>query len=245
MVKYQIIIEYEGTNFAGWQRQSNAISIQELIEESIAQLTQEKVVVHAAGRTDAGVHALGQVAHFSVSKEMPSNLMQKGLNHFLARKGITITSCSFASEDFHARFSAKKRSYRYIILNREAPSALDHKRAWHIYKALDLNKLQEAAKHLIGTHDFTSFRAKSCQAHSPIKTIDLINIYRHEDKIIFDLKATSFLHHMVRNIVGSLVLVGLSKLESSSIKNILAAKDRSQAGPTAPPHGLYFTKVEY
>jgi tRNA pseudouridine38-40 synthase len=245
MPKYKITIEYDGTEISGWQRQGNAPSIQQFIEEAIESFSKEKVIVYAAGRTDAGVHALGQVAHFELEKDFPDYVVKRAINHFLKPNKIIILHCEIAESEFHARFSAKKRNYRYVILNRSSPSVLEANRAWHIHEKLDLVKLQEAANLLIGKHDFSSFRATHCQAQSPIKTLDEIKIYQEADKVIFTLRATSFLHHMVRNIVGTLILVGLGKWKVEDIKKALEAKKRAQAGPTAPAHGLYFTKVEY
>ena len=245
MPKYKITIEYDGSNISGWQRQSNAPSIQQFLEEAIEKFSKEKITVHAAGRTDAGVHALEQVAHFELAAEHPSTVVQRAVNHFLKPNLIIILSCEIVDSDFHARFSAKKRNYKYIITNRAMPSVLEKNRTWHIHHTLNVEKMQEAALFLIGNHDFTSFRALHCQAASPVKTIDEIKIYQEGEKIFFTLRATSFLHHMVRNIVGSLVMVGLEKWQAEDIKTALEAKDRSKAGPTAPACGLYFTKVEY
>lgn len=245
MTKYKITIEYDGTNISGWQRQANGPSIQQYIEEAIEVFTKEKVFVYAAGRTDAGVHATGQVAHFELQKMIAPEIVQRAVNHFLKPNTVVIIDCQIADDDFHARFSAKKRHYKYLITNRRAPSVLEVNRTWHIHKKLDVEKMQQAASFLIGNHDFTSFRALQCQAASPIKTMDEIKIYRDEDKIYFTLKATSFLHHMVRNIVGTLVQVGLGAWTPEYIEAVLAAKDRSKAGPTAPPQGLYFTKIDY
>ncbi len=245
MPRYKITIEYDGTETSGWQRQANGTSIQQFIEEAIEQFAKEKVVVHAAGRTDSGVHALGQVAHFDLKLEHSEHVVQRAVNHFLKPNKIILLDCKVVDSDFHARFSAKKRNYKYVITNRAMPSVLDVNRTWHIHQKLDIDKMQEAANFLIGHHDFTSFRALHCQAQSPVKTLDEIKIYSEEEKIFFTLRATSFLHHMVRNIVGSLVLVGLRKWQPRDIKTTLEAKDRSKAGPTAPACGLYFTKVEY
>jgi tRNA pseudouridine38-40 synthase len=245
MPKYKITIEYDGTGISGWQRQANSSSIQQFIEEAIEKFSKEKVTVHAAGRTDAGVHALGQVAHFKLTHEYPCSVVQRAINHFLKPNKIVVFDCHIVDDEFNARFSAKKRNYKYVVLNRFSPSVIDENRAWHIRHRLDIVKMQEAATFLIGNYDFTSFRAAHCQAQSPIKTIDGINIYQEEEKIYFTLRASSFLHHMVRNIVGSLVLVGMGKWEPEEMKKIIEAKDRTKAGPKAPAHGLYFTKVEY
>jgi tRNA pseudouridine38-40 synthase len=245
MPKYKITIEYDGTGIYGWQRQAEGPSVQKFIEEAIEKFSKEKVNIYVAGRTDAGVHALGQVAHFELEEEYPEYIIQRSINHFLKPNKIIILECEKADSEFHARFSAQKRNYKYIIINRPMPSVLDVKRAWHIRQSLDVDKMQEAANYLVGMHDFTSFRAANCQAKSPVKQIDEIKIYKDGERIIFTLRAPSFLYHMVRNIVGSLQLVGLGQWKPEEIKTVLEAKDRSKAGVTAPPHGLYFTKVEY
>ncbi len=245
MPKYKITIEYDGTGIYGWQRQAEGPSVQQFIEEAIEKFSKEKVNIYVAGRTDAGVHALGQVAHFELKDEYPEYVVQRSINHFLKPNRIIILDCQKVDNEFHARFSAKKRNYKYIIINRSVPSVLDVNRAWHIRSKLDVEKMQEAANHLVGMHDFTSFRAANCQAKSPVKQIDEIKIYREGERIIFNLRASSFLYHMVRNIVGSLQMVGLGQWNVDDIKLVLELKDRSKAGVTAPPHGLYFTKVEY
>ena len=245
MPRYKIIIEYDGGNISGWQRQAHSSSIQQFIEEAIEKFSKEKVTIHAAGRTDAGVHALGQVAHFDLTKNYSTKEVQGAINYFLRPNKIIILDCEIVNETFHARFSAIKRHYRYVILNRKPSSVIDADRAWHIRDSLDIEKLQQAANLLLGKHDFTSFRALHCQAQSPIKTLDEIKVFAEGEKVIFTLKATSFLHHMVRNIVGSLVLVGTGKWKVDDIAKVLEARDRRSAGPTAPAHGLYFAKVEY
>lgn len=245
MPRYKIKIEYDGSNISGWQRQANASSIQQFIEEAIESFSKERVSIYGAGRTDAGVHAYEQVAHFDLTQEFHPHVVRRAINHFLKPNKIIILDCSIADNDFHARFSAKRRHYLYFILNRQSPSVLDHYRSWHIHDSLDIERMQLAANILIGKHDFTSFRATHCQSNSPIKTIDEIKIFKEGDKIIFSLKAMSFLHHMVRNIIGSLALVGKRKWEVEDFRKALEAKSRDAAGPTAPAHGLYFTKIEY
>jgi len=245
MPRYKIIIEYDGSGISGWQRQTNSNSVQQFIEEAIEKFSQEKVIIHAAGRTDAGVHALGQVAHFDLEKDYPSDVVKRAINHFLRPNKVIILNCQVIDNEFNARFSAIKRHYRYVILNRKSPSVLEVNKVWHVHEDLDIEKLQIAANLLIGQHDFTSFRATHCQAQSPIKTLDEIKIYREGEKVIFTLKARSFLHHMVRNIVGSLVLVGVGKWQVEDITKALQAKNRRSAGPTAPACGLYFVQVDY
>ncbi len=245
MPRYKLSIEYNGNNFAGWQLQAHAISVQKCIEEAIEKFSGKKVSVHAAGRTDAGVHALGQVAHFDLEKNYIPKEVQGAINHYIKPHKITINNCEIVADDFHARFSAKKRYYRYQILNRPCKSIFASDISWHIREKLEIELMQDAARALEGSHDFTSFRTVHCQALSPIKTIDEIKVYKEHDYVIFELRAKSFLHHMVRNIVGSLVNVGLKKWQAEDIKRILEAKDRRLAGQTAPARGLFFVKVDY
>lgn len=245
MVRYKIIVEYDGTSFVGWQKQQMGLSVQQVIEEAIEKFSKERVTVHAAGRTDAGVHALGQVAHFDLTKRYSTKEVRGAINHFLKPHKVMILNCEEVSEEFHARFSAVKRYYRYEVFNREMISVFADKRSWHIREKLDLDKMQKGANYLIGEHDFTSFRTVHCQAKSPIKTLDEILIIKEKDKVVFLLKAKSFLHHMVRNIVGTLAKVGMSKLQPEDVLKILESKDRKQAGQTAPASGLYFVKVDY
>lgn len=243
--RFKITIEYDGTNFHGWQKQPALPSIQASIEDAIGKFTQEKVVLHVAGRTDAGVHAFAQVAHFDLKKDFDPQKIIPAINHHVGDRSISIICCEKMDDSFHARYSAKKRFYTYKILNRKFPPALDKKRVWFVPINLDIDKMCQAAKYLIGKHDFTSFRDSECQANSPIRTIDYINIYEEEDLILIHVSAKSFLHHMVRNIVGTLKLAGAGKIEPEKIIEILNDKNRCSAGPTAPACGLYFVKVDY
>lgn len=245
MPRYKITIEYDGTGISGWQSQANGNSIQQFLELAIATFTKEKVMVHGSGRTDAGVHALAQVAHFDLKKDYPTHVVQRAINHFLKPNKVIVTNCEIVDDEFHARFSAKRRLYQYVVLSRSAPSLLFENKVWHVKEKLDIKRMQAAADLLIGQHDFSSFRATHCQALSPIKTVEEIKIIQEGDKILFNLKAPSFLHHMVRNIVGTLVLVGKGKWRIEDIKKALDAKDRKAGGPTAPAQGLYFVRVEY
>ena len=245
MQRYKIIIEYDGSSYVGWQKQDNGISIQESLEESIKSLTSENVQVFGAGRTDAGVHALGQVAHFDLKKKCTTREIQEGLNQYLKPRLIAIIDAKVVSKDFHARFSAKKRIYSYTIVNRRSPLTIDKNKAWIIYKKLDMKLISSAAKFFIGKNDLTSFRAVSCQARSPIKTIDDINITREDDKILFKVTAKSFLQSQVRIMVGTLANVGEGKIRPKEILSIIEAKDRSKAGPTAPPEGLFLKEIIY
>lgn len=243
--RYRIDIEYAGTNISGWQRQENSISIQQIIEIAISKFSHEEVTIHAAGRTDAGVHAMGQVAHFDLTKNyMPHRIMQ-AINHFVQPYLIAITKCMLVDHSFHARFSAVSRHYMYRIINRQGKIVLDHNRAWWIKQDLNIDTMNEAAIYLIGRHDFTSFRAKHCQAISPIKTISQLVVSRADTEVKIYVSAPSFLYNMVRNIVGSLTLVGLGRCSSEYIKKGLEARDRTKVGPTAPACGLYFMKVDY
>lgn len=245
MPRYKVIIEYDGTPFVGWQHQNNGPSVQSALETAIKAFSQEIVRVHAAGRTDAGVHAFGQVAHFDLEKSFPAYKIREALNYYLRPLPITIVDASETTEDFHARFSALERSYCYKILCRVAPPALDKKRVWFVKHPLNIPLMQQAADLLIGKHDFTTFRASECQASSPIRTVNRFNIVQDNDLIFFKVSALSFLHHQVRNMVGSLKLVGEEKWSPEDFKKALEAKSRAAGGPTAPPEGLYFISVRY
>ena len=245
MTRYKLTLEYDGTDLAGWQRQKDKLSVQELLEDAIYDFCQEKVQTQCAGRTDAGVHARGQVAHVDMETQRELFSMHQGINHHLIGKPLVLLGIESISDDFNARFDATKRYYRYHIIQRPAPLVLEQNRAWWIYYDLDVDAMREAAKHLIGQHDFTSFRAAGCQAKSPVKTLDNITITQEGESIFIDVEALSFLYHMVRNIVGNLVMVGKGEWQSNHIKTVLDTKDREQAGPTAPACGLYFMRVEY
>jgi tRNA pseudouridine38-40 synthase len=245
LYRFKVTIEYFGTGFIGWQRQNHGLSVQQVIEQAIYKFSGEKVVVFASGRTDTGVHAIGQVAHFDLPKYYKSFQIMEAINHFVRPYLIGVVSCEEVGEDFHARFSAKARHYLYVIVNRPAKVVIDSGRVWWIKKPLNLEAMREGASYLIGNHDFSSFRTTSCQAKSPIKTLSKIEITQEKDRINFYLSAPSFLHHMVRNIVGSLVLVGLNKWKPENIKIALDSKRREAAGITAPADGLYFLKVDY
>jgi tRNA pseudouridine38-40 synthase len=244
--RYKLTIEYIGTHISGWQFQTHIISVQGILEEAIYHFCGEKVLLHAAGRTDAGVHAVGQIAHVDLSKYYDPYRLMEAINHFAKQHTVGIIACEIANLDFHARFSAKARHYVYRIINRPGRTIIDQERAWWIKHKLDVDKMRESAKYLIGNHDFTSFRAKICQAKSPIRTISKIEIVQTgAEEIRIYVSAPSFLHHMVRNIVGSLVLVGNGKWQPQDIQKALEAKDRAAAGITAPAYGLYFLKVDY
>ncbi len=244
-MRYKLTLEYDGTDLIGWQENTQGPSVQSLLTDAIFSFCGERVDVVAAGRTDAGVHARAMVCHFDISdkRQVTSDKVAKAINFYLVNKPVCVLSCEQVADDFHARFSCTGRNYEYIILNRGAPAVLDKNRVWWMPRPLDARAMRAAAAKLIGNHDFTSFRASECQAKSPIKTIDKILVTCHMSHITIEISAKSFLHHMVRNIVGTLVEIGLGK--DLDIEKILDAKDRSAAGPTAPASGLYFVSATY
>ncbi len=245
MSRWKLTLEYDGGGFVGWQRQDNGPSIQQALEEAVAKFCGETVTAQGAGRTDAGVHAIGQVAHLDIARETTAETVRDALNFHLKPAPIAVLSVAAVGEDFHARFSATGRSYLYRIVNRRAPLALERGRAWLVGGTLDAAAMHEAAQALIGHHDFTSFRAALCQAASPVKTLDRLDVMRHGPEITVIAEARSFLHHQVRNMVGTLKLVGEGKWRAGDVSRALAARDRAAAGPTAPPDGLYLTGVRY
>ena len=245
MHKYKITLEYDGTDYVGWQRQENGNSIQAAIEKAIEKLTLEKATVFGAGRTDAGVHAKGQVAHFDIKKNFTIDNIRDGLNQHLRPQPISIIKVEKATEEFHARFSATMRAYQYVIINRRSPLTIERGRAWLVARPLDATAMSAAGKHLIGRHDFTSFRASECQAASPVKTLNLLHSVRAGDRINITAEARSFLHRQVRNIVGTLVMVGEGKIAPDQVATILGDRNRESAGPCAPPDGLYLAAISY
>ena len=244
MVKFKLIVEYDGKNYVGWQRQDNGNSIQGTIEKAVNKLSGEKIILYGAGRTDAGVHALGQVAHFDLKKKFKIENIRDGLNQHLKPHPIAVLEAEAVEENFHSRFSAKKRTYKYIIANRRAPLTIDKDRSWGVFKKLDIAKMILESKYFLGKHDLSAFRSIHCQSNSSIKTIDEIEIIEKDKNIIITVSAKSFLHSQVRIMIGTLVEIGKGKI-TKSIKNIIKNKDRSQAGITAPACGLYLKKVEY
>ena len=248
-MRYKITIEYDGTNILGWQRQLDGPSVQEYLEKALSYLSSDgkEIPVQGAGRTDAGVHALAQVAHFDLEREIADWKLRDALNFHLREQEapVVVLDVEEVDENFNARFSAKGRGYVYRILNRRSPAVLEKDRVWWVPVDLDIGKMQEGAKYLLGHHDFSSFRAAACQAKSPIKTLDKLDISQRGEEIIFEVEAKSFLHHQVRNMVGTLKLVGDGHLAPQDVKKILEAKDRKAAGPTAPACGLYLSKVWY
>ena len=245
MARWKLTIEYDGRPYVGWQRQAHGASVQQEIEEAIAKFSGEEVRLHTAGRTDAGVHALGQVAHFDLERETDARTVREAVNAYLRPQPIAILAAEPVDAHFHARMSARKRHYRYVVLNRQARPALEIGRAWHVPYRLDIPAMQAAAAHLIGKHDFSSFRASECQAKSPIRTLDRLDIVTEGETFNFEVSARSFLHHQVRNMVGTLILVGRGKWRPEQVAEALAARDRAAAGPTAPPDGLYLVAVDY
>jgi len=245
MARYKLTIEYDGTGFAGWQRQADQPSVQQSLEEAIEGFSGETVKTQAAGRTDAGVHARGQVAHFDLARQWDAFRVGEALNYHLKPAPIVIVDCREVSGDFEARFAAKKRYYQYIILNRRARPTLEFNRVWHVPAPLDADLMHSAAQCLLGKHDFTTFRAAECQAKSPVKTLDEISITRRGEYIFVQLNALSFLHHQVRSFAGSLKMVGEGKWLASDLKNALEARQRSWCAAMAPAAGLYLTKVDY
>jgi len=245
--RYKLIIEYDGGNYCGFQKQFNIPqnSIEQALETAIFNLSGQEVKIFASGRTDAGVHALGQVVHFDLNKEFDPYKIVMALNNYLRDENVVVLNCEEVDENFHARFHAKMRHYRYVIINRRAPLSLQKNHAWHVSRELDVEAMQESAQFLIGEHDFSSFRDAECQGKTAIRTISRIEITKKNEEIFIEVSAQSFLHHMVRNIVGTLVMVGSGKIAATEMKKILEAKDRTKSGVNAPACGLYFLKVDY
>jgi tRNA pseudouridine38-40 synthase len=245
MPRYRLIVEYDGTPFTGWQRQENGPSVQGTLEEAIFKLSGERVTVTGAGRTDAGVHARGQVAHFDLVKEFPPDTVRDALNAHLRPAPVAVLAAALAAPDFHARFNATARHYEYRILCRRAPPALDRGHVWHFTRALNAAPMQLAARSLLGQHDFTTFRSSECQAKSPVKTLDRLDVMAQGEEVVFYASARSFLHHQVRSMVGSLKLVGEGKWQPKDVAAALEAKDRTRCGTVAPPDGLTLLRVDY
>ncbi|MDR2107384.1 MAG: tRNA pseudouridine(38-40) synthase TruA [Holosporaceae bacterium] len=245
MNRYKITVEYDGTPFYGWQRQHNRDTVQQRLEEAVLPLTGKRVVMCGSGRTDAGVHALAQVAHFDAEKDLDCFRIRACMNGRLGTAPICVLSVEKVPEDFDARFSAAERSYVYKILNRRSKACLDADRVWHVIPKMDEEKMDLAARCLIGKHDFSSFRAAGCQSSSPIKTLNRISVSRRGDFIFIEVSARSFLYRQVRNTAGSLFLVGCGKWSPEDFAEVFRAKDRKKAGPAAPACGLYFSGVVY
>ena len=245
MQRYKIKIEYEGTPFVGWQFQKNGQSIQEVLQKAIFNFSNEKVTVTGAGRTDSGVHALAQTAHFDLKKKMQKKNILSAINQNIGKKPVTILKVNKANKNFHARYDAKRRTYQYLIINRQSPLALQKNKAWHIRKRLNLLSMKKGAKLLLGTHDFSTFRASSCGAKSPIKTMEKISIKKNKDKITLQFTSKSFLQQQVRSMVGCLKYLGESKWNLKDFVKSFKSKNRLKCAPPAPACGLYLVKIEY
>ncbi|NJM31215.1 MAG: tRNA pseudouridine(38-40) synthase TruA [Rhizobiales bacterium] len=245
MPRYRFTIEYDGTNFVGWQVQTSGASVQGVIEDAIARINGAPSTVIGAGRTDAGVHALGQVAHVDLAREWDAFELRNAINGNIRPHAVSILEAARVADDFHARFSATRRRYLYRILTRRAPPALERNKVWHVPQDLDAEAMHEAAQTILGNHDFTTFRSAACQAQSPVKTLDRLDVMRFGDVIEIRAEARSFLHNQVRSMVGSLKQVGLGKWRVRDMADALKAKDRGRCGPVAPPDGLYLVTVDY
>jgi len=245
MQRYKIKIEYEGTPFVGWQFQKNGESIQEVLQKAISNLSNEKIIVTGAGRTDSGVHALGQVAHFDLKKKINKKNHFPAINQNIGNKPITILKINKVNKKFHSRHDAKKRTYQYLIINRQSPLALQKNKAWHIRKKLDIKIMKKGAKFLLGTHDFSTFRASSCGAKSPIKTMEKILIKKNKEKITLQFTSKSFLQQQVRSMVGCLKYLGESKWNLKNFIKSFKSKNRLKCAPPAPACGLYLAKIQY
>ena len=246
MFRYQILIEYVGTNFRGWQIQKKGKTIQGLIQEKVSKLLKEEILIFGSGRTDAGVHAIAQSAHFVCkNKILKRDKFLKSINHFLNNDDISIIDIKKRKDNFHARFSAKMRVYKYIIINRVGRPVLDKSRGWHIMKELDLDLMKKGAKKLTGTRDFSTFRSSSCSAKSPIKTIKLVKIKSLKDEIEIEFRSQSFLQHQVRSMVGCLKYLGEKKWSLKKFNDVMKSKKRSLCAPPAPAEGLFLTRIIY
>ncbi|QNM83023.1 tRNA pseudouridine(38-40) synthase TruA [Sphingomonas sabuli] len=245
MTRWRLTVEYDGGPFMGWQRQDHGPSVQQAIEDALSRMTGETCAVHAAGRTDAGVHALAMAAHADIAKPLTPHRLREGLNALVRPHPVSILAAEPVAHDWHARFSCVGRRYLYRILNRRAPPALDRGRVWHVAVPLDADAMAEGARMLVGRHDFTTFRSVHCQSDSPVKTLDRFDVRRAGDEIHIEAAARSFLHHQVRSMVGCLALVGRGQWQPDDMRRALEAVDRSALGLNAPPDGLYFVEAVY
>jgi tRNA pseudouridine38-40 synthase len=245
MPRYKLTIEYDGTPFAGWQVQANVATVQGALTAAFTAFCGDEVTLQGAGRTDAGVHATAQVAHVDLARDWDTDTVRDAINFHLRPHPVAVLSAEIVADDFNARFSARKRHYRYRIVNRRADLALDRARAWRVPRPLDIAAMNAAAAHLVGKHDFTTFRASECQAASPVKTLDRLDVSQSDEDVTILASARSFLHNQVRSMVGSLVMVGDGKWSPADLAAVLEARDRSRCGPVAPPDGLYLIGVEY
>lgn len=248
MTRWKLIIEYHGGPYAGWQAQDGQPTVQGAIEAAIKKFCQQDIRIHAAGRTDTGVHARGQVAHFDLdygTRKLTGFDLAKAINAHLKPQPVVVLSAEEADPDFHARFMAKNKLYRYRILNRSMPLGIDQGRAWHVWKPLDERAMHDAAQLLLGQHDFTTFRDSECQAKTPVRTLDRLDITRDGDNVYMEAEARSFLHHQVRNMIGTLAMVGEGKWTKADLKTAFEARDRTKGGITAPPDGLTLVRIDY
>ena len=245
MTRWRLTIEWDGTPFLGWQRQDHGPTVQQAIEEAVARMTGERATVTGAGRTDTGVHALAMAAHVDIAKPLTEHRLREGLNALVRPDPISILAVETVADDWHARFSCTGRRYLYRILNRRPPPALDRNRVWCIAESLDVAAMQRAAAHLVGRHDFTTFRSVHCQSDSPVKTLDRLDVETGSEEIHVHAAARSFLHHQVRSMVGCLAMVGRGQWSADDMKAALEAKNRAALGFNAPPQGLYFVEARY
>ena len=245
MTRFALTLEYDGGPFVGLQRQAHGASVQQAIEDAAFAVTGERVTMHSAGRTDAGVHALAMRSHIDLDKQITPFRLMEALNAKLRPNPIAVIACEHAADDWHARFSCVGRRYRYRIVNRRAPLTLDRGRAWHVTRPLDGDAMHRAAQALVGQHDFTTFRSVHCQAKDPVKSLDRLDVRREGELVLIEAAARSFLHHQVRSMVGTLALVGLGQWEERRVAEALAARDRQALGLNAPPEGLYFVRACY
>ena len=245
MQRYKIKIEYDGTSFVGWQFQKNGLSIQEVLQKAIFNFSKEKVVVIGAGRTDSGVHALEQIVHFDLEKKIEKKKFLPALNQHIGNKPVTVLKINQVNKKFHARFDAKKRTYQYTIINRQAPLTLQKNKAWHIRKKLDVKVMKKGAKLLLGTYDFSTFRASSCGATSPIRTMEKISIKKNKEKLILEFTSKSFLQQQVRSMVGCIKYLGDGHWRLDDFKNSFKSKNRAKCAPPAPSCGLYLMNISY
>lgn len=245
MTRFALTLEFDGTPFMGLQRQPHGPSVQQAVEDAVHAVTGERAVMHAAGRTDAGVHALAMRAHVEIAKPIAPFRLMEALNHHLRPAPVAVLACADVPDDWHARFSCTGREYLYRVVNRRAPLTLERSRAWQVPQPLDAAAMHRAAQALVGRHDFTTFRSAHCQAQSPLKTLDRLDVERMGDEVRIHAAARSFLHHQVRSMVGCLVLVGMGRWRVEQVAEALAARDRQALGLNAPPDGLYFTRARY
>ena len=245
MQRYKIKIEYEGTSFVGWQFQKNGQSVQEVLQKAIFNFSKENVIVTGAGRTDSGVHALAQIAHFDLKKKIQKKNLLPAINQNISNKSVTVLKINKVNKNFHARHDAKKRTYEYLIVNRQSPLTLQKNKAWHIRKKLDIKAMKKGSKLLLGTHDFSTYRAASCGAKSPVRTIEKILIKKNKDKISLQFTSRSFLQQQVRSMVGCIKYLGEGKWSIDKFKNTFKSKKRSACAPPAPACGLYLKNIIY